>query len=297
MNVFNDGLIAGASWSVSGPGKNLQLAVTPHQELYKFRWQGSNNNGRMEFFDEANFPARLPEPVTLVGPVDAGLVEGAVLTCHESKNAIGYQLLLGSNPHRVMDYTIISDTPSPPNETITELPFEETWWTIRAYDQYGSTIHADPKLINTTILSLPVENLSAGKRYGYLQDAINEAYPGDQIIVGPGIYKENINFIGKNLIFRSIDPNDPDIVATTIIQGNTHDPVVTMAIGEGTECTLAGFTVSGGSTGIYCSGTSPTIAHCNIVESRGPGVKLWEGSRPTITYSSITNNSGAGVEM
>ncbi len=297
MNVFNDGLVAGAYWSVIGPGKNLQLVVTPHREIYKFRWQGSNNSGHMEFFDEANYPARLPEPVTLVGPVDVGLAEGAILTCQESKNAVGYQLLLGSDPHRVMDFTVVSDTPAAPTEVITELPSEETWWTIRVYDQYGSTIYADPKFINASILSLPVENLSIGKKYGYLQNAINEAYSGDQIIVRPGIYKENINFIGKNLVLRSIDPNDPDIVATTIIQGNTQDPVVTLTTGEGSECTFAGFTIRGGSTGIYCSGTTPMIAHCNIIESRGAGVKLWNGSHPTIANCQITNHSGAGIEM
>ncbi|MBN2313582.1 MAG: right-handed parallel beta-helix repeat-containing protein [Sedimentisphaerales bacterium] len=297
MNVFNDGLIAGAYWSVIGPGKNLQLAVTPHDEIYKYRWQGSNTSGHMEFFDEANYPARLPEPVTLVGPIDAGLVEGAVLTCKESKNALGYQLLLGSNPYRVMDFTVVSDTPAPPTEVITELPFDETWWTIRAYDQYGSTIYTDPKLINASILSLPVENLSFGKKYGYLQDAIDEAYPGDQIIVSPGIYKENINFIGKNLIIRSIDPDDPGIVAATIIQGNTETSVVTLATGEGTECTLSGFTIRGGSTGIYCSGTSPTITHCNITDSKGAGMKLWEGSHPTLAHCYITGHFGPGIEM
>ena len=29
-----------------------------------------------------------------------------------------YQLLLGSDPNRVMDYTIISDTPTPPNQAL-----------------------------------------------------------------------------------------------------------------------------------------------------------------------------------
>jgi len=297
MNVFNDGLVAGAYWSVIGPGKNLQLAVTPNEEIYKFRWQGSNNNGIMEFFDEANYPARLPEPVTLVGPVDAGVAEGAILTCKESKNAVGYQLLFGSDPHHVMGYTIVSDTPAPPTEAITTLPFEETWWTVRAHDQYGSTIYADPKLINASILSLPVENLSIGKKYGYLQDAINEAYPGDQIIVNPGIYNENINFIGKNLILRSIDPNDPAIVAATIIEGDTQDSVVSLTNGEGTDCMLAGFTILGGSTGIYCSGTTPTIAHCNIDESKGAGIKLWESSHPAIVHCRITGHSGPGIEM
>jgi hypothetical protein len=34
MNQFNNGVIAGAYWSVIGPGKNLQLASTPDVETY-----------------------------------------------------------------------------------------------------------------------------------------------------------------------------------------------------------------------------------------------------------------------
>ncbi len=34
------------------------------------------------------------------------------------------------------------------------------------------------------------------------------------MIVDPGTYYENINFLGKTIIVKSIDPNDPDIVAS-----------------------------------------------------------------------------------
>src|SRR5437667_8709737 len=46
-----------------------------------------------------------------------------------------------------MNYAILSDTTNPPTQTISTLPHEHTWWTVRAYDQFGSTIHADPRLI------------------------------------------------------------------------------------------------------------------------------------------------------
>ena len=175
MNRFNNGLVAGAYWSVVGPGKNLQLALTPDREIYKFRWNGSTDSGSMDLYDEPYFPAKLPEPVTLIGPVDVGVPNGSVLTCEESENAVGYQLLFGSEPYRVMDYDIVSDTPSPPDAVITTLPFEDTWWTVRIRDQYGSTIYADPICINTSNLSLPVENLTTGNRYSCIQDAIDDA--------------------------------------------------------------------------------------------------------------------------
>jgi hypothetical protein len=158
MNGFNNGVIAGAYWSVVGPGKNLQLASTPEAQTYRFQWYGDQHGGYMEFFDEPNHPGRLPEPVMLVGPEDGAIVDanGAVFSCEESENAVGYQLLFGSDPYRVMDYVVISDTPSPPVEAISEFPFEKTWWTVRAYDSFGSTIHADPRYINAVVVPPPM---------------------------------------------------------------------------------------------------------------------------------------------
>jgi hypothetical protein len=157
---FNHGVVAGAYWSIAGPGKNLQLASTTDAQTYIFEWHGNESGGYMNFYDEPNHPGRLPEPVMLVGPVDLGYPNGIVLTCRESENAVGYQLLFGADPYHVMDYEIISDTPEPPNKAITTIPFEKTWWTVRVRDQYGSTIYADPECLDADILSLPAENLA-----------------------------------------------------------------------------------------------------------------------------------------
>ena len=148
MNQFNNGVVAGAYWSVIGPGKNLQLASTPDAQTYKFNWNGDAYSGYMDFYDDPNHPGMLLEPVTLVGPVDIEDPNRFVLTCLESENAIGYELLFGNDPFRVIDYDIISDTSDPPNYVINTFPNDGIWWTIRVRDQYGSTIYADPKHIS-----------------------------------------------------------------------------------------------------------------------------------------------------
>jgi hypothetical protein len=142
MNKFNGGVVAGAYWSVVGPGKNLQLDRT---DAYYFHWNGGTQSGNMNFYNEAQYPGRLPEPVTLIEPVDVEDPNGFVLTCEASVNAVGYELLSGTDPYRVMDYEIISDTPTPPNDVITIPTSEGIWWTVRVRDQNGSTIYADPK--------------------------------------------------------------------------------------------------------------------------------------------------------
>ncbi len=295
MNQFNNGVIAGAYWSVIGPGKNLQLASTPDTLTYTFQWYGDASSGYMDYYDEGQNPGRLPEPVTLIGPADGAVVDanGALLSCEESENAVGYKLLFGSDPYRVMDYGIISETPSPPTEVITTFPFEQTWWTVKVRDRYGSTIYADPIYINAENVTPPVqkkiENVTIGKGYGSIQDAIDEAEPGDEIVIGAATYQylEKINFKGKNLTVRSTDPNDPAIVAATVINGGDQGSVVTFSGGEEANCVLAGLTITGGNTGIYCYGASPTIANCTIAESRAVAIELWSGSDPTIINCTI----------
>jgi predicted outer membrane repeat protein len=297
MNQFNHGIVGGAYWSVVGPGKNLQLASTPSIATYSFTWYGDESSGYLDFYDEPNHPGRLPEPITLIGPIDVGDPNGAVLTCEESENAIGYQLLFGSNPYRVMDYTIVSDTPIPPNQVITTLPFEETWWTVRAYDQFGSTIYADPVCTDVFHLSLPIKNLTKDKRYSYIQFAIDDAMDNDEIVLTKGIYRENIDFRGKNLTVRSTNPHDSQIVAATIIAGDRDSNLLTFSSGEDVNCVLAGFTITSGKIGIFCSGASPTITNCNITDNINPeigaGICLKNGSNPTLINCSIINNSAS----
>jgi hypothetical protein len=144
-SMYNNGLTGGVYLSVVGPAKNLQLATD--SSPYYFQWEGPvpDGPGTFEFYNESSYPGRLPEPVTLIGPADGGTVDanGALLSCEESQNVAGYQLLFGPDPQH-MDY-IISDTNEPPTEIITAFPFPETWWTIEARDRYGTTIFADPR--------------------------------------------------------------------------------------------------------------------------------------------------------
>ncbi len=287
MNVFNNGVIAGSYWSVVGPGRNLQLASTPQVQTYKFMWHGNSSSGYMDYFDELEHPGRLPEPITLVGPIGIGDTNSVILTCKESENAIGYQLLFGPDPYRVMDYIVISDTPHPPNQVIIDLPFEETWWTVRARDQYGSTIYADPVSINLEDLTiLTINNLTKGRRYDSIQLAIDDADSGDEIRVGEGIYEENIDFESKNLTITSINPNDPEIVASTIINGYDQHPVVTFSGGQDPCCVLDGFTIIGGEVGISCGDVSPTMSNC-IIESTPVSIEFLYGFEPTIINCTI----------
>jgi len=137
--------------------------------------------------------------------------------------------------------------------------------------------------------------------YPTIQEAINDACEGDEIIVSPGTYYENINFWGKNVVLRSQDPTNPDVVATTIIDGSYNGSVVTFDGTEPQNCFLQGFIITNGHSprggGINGNGTLATIQYNNITTNTvygfypdGSGGGLFNCSG-TIQNNTITGNS------
>jgi len=154
----------------------------------------------------------------------------------------------------------------------------------------------------------PVWNLTAGKFYLGIQDAINDASQGDGIVVTQGRYHERITYGTKNLALRSADPNDWSVVERTIIDANGTGTVVVIAQGQDSNCVFAGFTVTGGYStnghagGVYCY-ASPRIER-NIITNnysyyKGGGVYFWShNARALLNDNRIIYNTcpgGAGV--
>jgi subtilisin family serine protease len=147
----------------------------------------------------------------------------------------------------------------------------------------------------TTYMAPPSRVLDVPFPYAMIQDAIDAANNGDTVIVHPGIYGEdgdgeNIDFLGKAITVRSENPDDPAIVASTIIDPSTNtrggnDRAFIFQSGEGRNSVLAGFTIQNaeshedGVTGtdafggaIAClNGSSPTIRQCIITDSVANG--------------------------
>ena len=143
-----------------------------------------------------------------------------------------------------------------------------------------------------------------------IQGAIDTAVNGDTVIVAPGTYtgtgNRDIDFKGKAITVRSIDPNDPDIVAGTIIDcdGTEAQPHRGFYFHshENAGSVLNGLTITNGYAtyggGIYCSSSSPTITNCtftgNVASFWGGGGIFCYNSSPTITNCIFTGNSVYG---
>jgi len=142
--------------------------------------------------------------------------------------------------------------------------------------------------------------LTVPSGYSSIQLAIDNAADNDTIIVSPGTYPENINFLGKAITVRSVDPNDPATVTATVIDGSMPDDpnnasVATFNSGEGNDSVLTGFTITGG------TGTWLVIAwdlHEPYWNRCGGGVVCYNMSQPTITKNVFFNNTageGGGI--
>ena len=143
------------------------------------------------------------------------------------------------------------------------------------------------------------------EEYATIQDAINVAVHGDEIIIGPGTYTGVGNWVvnpmGKRLWIHSSD--GPEV---TIIDGEGARCGIQCAGDETSETIFEGLTITngyatrgGGMTNYF---SDPTLTNCtftaNTATDDGGGMYNWFSS-PTLTNCIFTNNtatdSGGGM--
>lgn len=169
-----------------------------------------------------------------------------------------------------------------------------------------------------------VVNATSGADYCTIQPAIDEAQSGDELILYPATYagdgNRDLDFKGKAITVRSIDPEDPLVVTATVLDCRGSEYRRHRAFyfhwGEGADSVLTGLTMTGGygplqdfggtsktSAGgaILCEGASPTITRCRItgnIAQIGGGICCYSNANPTISGCTITDNGteeyGAG---
>src|SRR3954454_16207633 len=102
LDYTNGGLTAFAYLSLIGSGKNYQLKTTAQKYYFVI-----NSTEAVVHFNQSLYPGKILSPVNLTGPTNGSTMtpNGAVFNCDPVQNAVGYQLLFGSDPSRVMDFT------------------------------------------------------------------------------------------------------------------------------------------------------------------------------------------------
>jgi len=157
-----------------------------------------------------------------------------------------------------------------------------------------------------TIINIPDD-------YPTIQSGIDTTTNGDTVLVQPGIYNENINFNGKNIVVGSLFlvTSDTSYISQTVIDGNQNGSVVTFENWEDSTAVLTGFTITNGYSnhggGIWCDISSPQIRY-NIITGnqalQGGGIKC-SASNLKVEHNLISGNSnwagqisaGGGIYM
>ena len=155
-------------------------------------------------------------------------------------------------------------------------------------------------IASATVLHVPSE-------YPAIQAGIDAAVEGDTVLVADGTYtgdgNRDLDFGGVNMVVMS--ENGPEV---TIIdcEGDSLDPHRGFSFhsGEDSSSVVQGFTIMNAyqpegslGAGVYCAGSSPTVAG-NIITGNtclddGGGIGCLSSS-PTIVGNTITENSGYG---
>jgi hypothetical protein len=136
-----------------------------------------------------------------------------------------------------------------------------------------------------------------------IQDASDAAVDGDIIEIQPGVYtgpgNYNLDPKGLAITFRSIDPNNPDVVSNTVIDPNGAGRGFYFHSGEDANCVVSGLTIRNGSTGgkgggIYFYNGSPNIMNC-VISGNSAGIHggavFCQSSNPKFIGCTITGNS------
>jgi parallel beta-helix repeat protein len=138
--------------------------------------------------------------------------------------------------------------------------------------------------------------------FNCIQYCLDSCFVGDTVLVGPGVYHENIAWPGtQGIVLISEFGAD-----TTTIDGDSAGRVINILTEVGSATLVSGFTIRNGylidstdcGAGVYCENSSPTITNNIITGNRingyacGGGFACLGNASPTITWNIILDNGG-----
>ena len=103
-------------------------------------------------------------------------------------------------------------------------------------------------------------SLDGTQQYSVIQSAINDAVSGDVVLVHPGRYLENLNLSDKSgIILASLEytTSDTTYISSTIIDGSSDNNSTILCYENTVNCTIRGFSITGGSGYAYYGDSSP----------------------------------------
>jgi len=125
--------------------------------------------------------------------------------------------------------------------------------------------------------------------FATIQRAIDAAGYGDTVLVYPGIYTEEIVFLGKVITVQGVATTD----GVPVLQ-NPDDFAVSFYYGEGPDSNLKNFVIRNSFMAIFIAGSNPTITNVTIVNNKY-GIEAYAGAEPDISNSIFWNNTNGDL--
>jgi len=121
--------------------------------------------------------------------------------------------------------------------------------------------------------------------FATINKGIEAATDGQVVLVYPGLYIEEIDFMGKTITVQGVVVSP----AGAPVLWNPGDFAVSFYSGEGPDSILRNFIIKDSFIGIFIADSSPTLSNLTIVGNKY-GIEAYAGSQPEITNTILWNN-------
>jgi len=130
------------------------------------------------------------------------------------------------------------------------------------------------------------DGLTHQAAFATIQKGIDIAADGDVVLVYPGLYLEEINFLGKALTVQGVAESPAGV---PVLQ-NPGDFAVSFYSGEGPGSILKNIIIRDSFMGVFIVDSSPAISNLTIVNNKY-GIEAYGGSEPDISNCILWNNT------
>jgi hypothetical protein len=121
--------------------------------------------------------------------------------------------------------------------------------------------------------------------FATIQKGIDTGQNGDTVLVYPGVYTDEVDFLGKAITVQGVADNSVPIIEAP------GDYAVSFYTDEGPNSILKNFVIRNSFVGVFLVDAFPTLRNLTIVDN-DTGIAAYAGSAPDISNCILYNNAG-----